>query len=219
MPDIHTLETSVHGRYLVAPPEGEPRGLLIGFHGYAENAQRHLEALRRIPGAGRWAVAAVQALHPFYNRRTGEVVASWMTSLDRELAIADNVAYTTAVARALKAAYGESLPLVWAGFSQGVAMAFRTAAGSGLPGAGMIVLAADVPPELDREALARLPPVLLGRGVEDAWYNAEKMAADRERLEAAGADLRPEVFAGGHEWHPSFLEAAGEHLERCSRGA
>ena len=86
----HTIAATVHGRFLVR--QGPPERLLLGFHGYAETAEINLEELSKLRGIDRWTVASVQALHPFYNTRTQQVVASWMTRLDRELAIADNLA-------------------------------------------------------------------------------------------------------------------------------
>ena len=70
---------------------------LVGFHGYQENAAIHLDVLRRI--AGRPAASnliSIQALNRFYTR-ANVVVAGWMTKEDRELAIADNIAYVAAV--------------------------------------------------------------------------------------------------------------------------
>src|ERR1700730_15706355 len=90
MPETRLVAATVHGRYLLR--EGG-RGLLVGFHGYAENAEVNLAALEPTPGVSEWAVAAVQALHPFYTRKDEVVVASWMTRLDREHAIADNLEY------------------------------------------------------------------------------------------------------------------------------
>ena len=43
---------------------------------------------------------AVQALHSFYVPKTGEVVASWMTKLNRDEAIADNLEYVRRVVAA-----------------------------------------------------------------------------------------------------------------------
>ena len=63
------LATQVHGRYLVEPaarPAEAP--LLVGFHGYGESAEQHLDALRRLPGSGDLTLVAVQSLHLFYNR-------------------------------------------------------------------------------------------------------------------------------------------------------
>ena len=76
---------------------GPPERLLIGFHGYAETAEVHLDALLKIRGIEKWTIASVQALHPFYTARTQQIVASWMTKLDREQAITDNIAYVRSV--------------------------------------------------------------------------------------------------------------------------
>src|SRR5262249_37219295 len=122
------FEARTHGRYLVRKPAGNPpRPLLVGFHGYRENAAAHLAVLETIPGIGRWLIVSVQGLHRFY-AKGGDVVASWMTSEDRELAIADNVAYVQGVVEAVRAEFGPAEPLLFEGFSQGTAMAFRAAA-------------------------------------------------------------------------------------------
>ena len=128
------IATITHGRYLVHggdAAEGAP--LLVGCHGYGENADRHLKQLRKIEGAEGWLLCAVGALHPFYNTKTGEVIDSWMTSRGREQAIIDNVSYVSRVVAEMKRRYQTSNRLVFAGFSQGVAMAYRAAAGSGFP--------------------------------------------------------------------------------------
>lgn len=207
----------VHGRTLLRPAEDGTAGsgLLIGFHGYGENAQRHLDALVGVPGASAFHIASVQALHPFYNTRTGEVVASWMTKQDRELAIADNIAYVAATVADLKAqlSVGDDR-LIWAGFSQGVAMAYRAAAGSGHAARGLVALCGDVPPELAGRDLGAMPPVLIGCGETDEWYNREKLTRDLELLETGGAQVEACVFDGGHEWTGQFYRACGRFLER-----
>ena len=217
----HTLSVParVHGTVLcrepLEPAAGAPP-LLVGFHGYGENAERHLAELVRIPGLESWRVAAVQALHPFYTR-TQEVVASWMTRFDREHAIEDNIAYVVAVVERLRELNpgGEAGALVFAGFSQGVAMAYRAAARVGARGdrcQGVVALGGDVPPEIPDGELARLPPVLVGAGVGESFYTPSKLNADIARLRAAGVDARPAPFAGGHEWTDEFRVIAGRFL-------
>lgn len=210
------VAATVHGRYLLETPaqvEGAP--LLVGFHGYGENAERHLEELRRIPGASRCVLCAVQALHPFYNR-TGEVIACWMTRLDREQAIQDNIRYVASVVAGVKRELPVSERLVYLGFSQGAAMAYRAASGAGHACQGLIVLGGDVPPELEQQDLSRFPPVLLGRGSSEEWYDAAKMEHDVELLRAKGVDVRPVIFQGGHEWTDEFRAAAGEFLREVT---
>src|SRR5208283_2019971 len=97
MTETRLISTAITGRYLVEPAPQAGAPLLVGFHGYGQRAEHLLEELRRIPGAAGWTLVAVQALHRFYSPKTQEVVGSWMTSLDRDQAIEDNLAYVLGV--------------------------------------------------------------------------------------------------------------------------
>jgi predicted esterase len=174
-----------------------------------------MDAVTRIPGIDGWLVAAVQALHPFYTRDE-RVVASWMTREDRELAIDDNVEYVSRVLNAIRAQFPTRRPLVFAGFSQGGAMAYRAAAR--YEADAVIVLAADVPSDVDTSAV-QLPRVLLGRGTRDEWYTAAKYAADVEVLGRRAARVDGCVFEGGHEWMPPFYAAAAQLLAELQSGS
>jgi poly(3-hydroxybutyrate) depolymerase len=125
MSEARTIAVGIHGRYLVAGPGGANAPLLVGFHGYAESAETALERLRAIAGADHCTVVAVEALHRFYRGRSQDVVASWMTRQDRELMIADNIAYVDAVIRAVCGERRTPERVIYTGFSQGAAMAFR----------------------------------------------------------------------------------------------
>ncbi len=206
--ELRQIEVPIHGRVLFEERDGGL--LLVGFHGYAETAEIHMDALRRLPGSERWSLAAVQALHPFYLAKTGAVVAGWMTSQDRELAIADNVEYV----RRVLAALPKQRRIVFLGFSQGVAMAFRSAAFAGASPAGVIGLGADIPPDV-LEARPRLPPALIARGTRDEWYTAEKFERDLGFLRSV-TEVDTCVFDGGHEWSEPFLEVAGTFLSRVA---
>src|SRR4029077_16456914 len=132
--------------YLVATPASAgPAPIVVGFHGSAEGAKAQLERLRAIPCAEGWLLVSGQRLHRFYQRRMNEVVAGWMTRQDRELAIADNLAYVAAVTEATVHEWPGASRLVLAGFSQGVAMAYRAAAVARVD--GVIAVGGDVPPE------------------------------------------------------------------------
>jgi predicted esterase len=211
-----TIAAGTHGRYLVAAPSAPAPPLLVGFHGYAEAAEAAMARLQMIPRAGGWLCVSVQGLHRFYRGRSRDVVASWMTSQDRELAIADNLGYVASVVDAVAAEWQAGPPLVFTAFSQGAAMAYRAACGSPRPVAGVISLGGDVPPELDRTALARIPAALIGRGTGDDWYTADKLDADTRRLRAAGVDVTVVTLAAGHEWTAAFSDAASGFLARLS---
>jgi len=210
------IRVATHGRYLFAPASSAgPASLLVGFHGYMESAEDQMARLRSIPGVGSWRLASIQALNRFYRgRRSQDVVASWMTRQDRELAIADNQAYVAAVITEIEQASGTAPGVVFAGFSQGVAMAFRAACASTAPVLGVMALGSDVPPELEAPVLGRIPAVLLGRGLSDDLYPLAQWDADRARLLDAGVDTDGFAFDAGHEWNDTFSRRAGELLTR-----
>jgi predicted esterase len=214
-----SIATRTHGRYLVVPPAAlGPAPLLVGFHGYAEGAEAQLERLRTIPGADRWRLASIQGLHRFYQRRTNEVVAGWMTRQDRELAIADNLAYVAGVIEAIGREWPGASRVVLAGFSQGVAMTFRAAAAAAGRVDGVIAVGGDVPPELDAAALAHVPAVLVCRGARDEFYAPATFDSDVRRLREAGAEVRPVLFEGAHEWSDEVVRAASVFLHERFAG-
>lgn len=207
---IRLVPTLTHGRVLVRKARGVPLGLLVGFHGYMENAEVQMQRLEAIPGGSDWTLVSIQALHRFYRRRTNDVVASWMTRQDREVAITDNIDYVNAAL--------ESVPddtrakVVYAGFSQGVAMAFRSAVRGRHAAAGIIGVGGDVPPELLLDPHVTFPSVFLARGVADEWLPAERFRADVNALAGRSGRVRAHEFDGGHEWNESFAGAAADFL-------
>ena len=203
-----SIATGTHGRYLVVPPAAAgPAPIVMGFHGYAEGAEAQLDRLRTIPGAEGWLLVSVQGLNRFYQRRTNEVVAGWMTRQDRELAIADNLAYVAGVMDAVGREWPGAPRIVLAGFSQGVAMMFRAAAAAAKPVDGVVAVGGDVPPELERAALARIRAALVCRGMRDEWYTSATFDNDVRRLRDAGTDVRPLLFEAGHEWSDDVVRA------------
>jgi predicted esterase len=205
-----TIRTTIHGRYLIDIPE-HSRATLVGFHGYKEHAAIQMDALRRIAGDRAIGLISIQGLHRFYSRGS-DVVAGWMTKEDRDLAIADNIEYVGAVLSAAADEFGLTRPMIYAGFSQGVAMAYRAAAYVPRPCDGVIALAGDVPPDVAPVA-SSLPRTLIGRGSDEEWYTAEKAAKDLEVLRAAGVNVEEFVFDGGHEWTRQFFDKAAAFVD------
>ena len=209
---VHSVPTMTHGRVLVAEARAAAaRGVIVGFHGYGESAATHLERLQAIPGAASWTLVSAQALHRFYDRRTRQVVACWMTHEDREDAIADNIGYVTAALEGVP--HDPSRPIVFAGFSQGVAMAYRAACRGPRRAAGIISVGGDVPPELLQEPDVAFPRVLMIRGRADEWYAQQKFADDTAALRARGVELESLLVEGGHEWHQPVIDAAARFIE------
>jgi predicted esterase len=206
------IPATVRGRVLVRDAP-DPRGMLIGFHGYMENAEIQMARLESIPRCENWTLVSVLALNRFYRGRSQEVIAGWMTRQDRETAIEDNIDYVDRVVAATRL---PDVPLAFAGFSQGAAMAFRAAVRGKARADGIISVGGDVPPELLEDESRRFPPALLARGEQDEWYTAAKLQSDVSALNTRGAAPEILVYAGGHEWTAEVSAAAGAFLS--SRG-
>jgi predicted esterase len=176
-----------------------------------------------------WTRVSIQALNRFYIRGDAHVVSSWMTREDRDQAIADNIAYVDAALEHIalgtrhkphEAPSTQHPALVFTGFSQGAAMAYRAAMMGARPAAGIIALAGDIPPELKTIAPARhpWPKVLIGVGDKEQWYTGAKLDDDLAFLESRGIEHSIVRFSGGHEWTEGFRNAAGAFLASLQVG-
>jgi len=214
-----SVETPTHGRALIKDASSSfssSGGLLVGFHGYAQSAEDMLAELELIPGSERWTLVSVQGLHRFYARGHGKVVASWMTREDREQAIADNLGYVNRVVRAALQGVGDEATVVFLGFSQGVAMAYRAAVMGERRAGGLIAIGGDVPPDVQEASADRFPPILIAAGQSDEWYTAAKVEADEVFLRARR--LRHEIFhyAGGHAWTAELRGRIHQALDKLT---
>jgi predicted esterase len=233
---VLSIETVTHGRVVVRDAT-DAAGTIVAFHGYGMTAERMLADLERVPGADRWQIVSVQGLHRFYAKDSQTIMASWMTRQDREFAIADNVEYVNRAldqvsppasvthstssfepARGSDPPFGERVrPLltravVFVGFSQGVAMAYRAALLGKHRAAGIIALGGDIPPEFKTRAPREWPPVLIGAGDQEVWYTDTKVRADEATLTSQGVEHTVVRYRGGHEWTDEFREAVAAVL-------
>ena len=209
----HVIQASTHGRYLFRPSSKKKPPLLVGFHGYAETAVLQMERLQQIPFSDKWSLCTIEALHQFYRMKDNQVVSSWMTRFLRDQAIQNNVSYVNSIVQQLHAENDLSGTVVYLGFSQGVAMAYRTALSAGA--AGIISLAGDLPPEIvSPNSGGVIPRVLLGRCLEDQWYTKQNLASDLKRLKLMGIVVETCSLECGHEWTTSFGHKCGDFLEK-----
>ncbi len=206
----YTIQVPVHGRYLIRMPEGEVCApLLAGFHGYGETAEDEMARLVAIGGSSGWCLCAIEALHPFRTPK-GLSGASWMTSKDRDLRIAENVRYVDEVVSTLLDSGMVSGRMVLHGFSQGAGMACRAAVLGRYAVAGVMLLGGDIPPELER--LERMRMVHLARGSRDPIYAEERFMCDAGRLSDAGVYCSSVTYTGGHGAVEEYYRSAGAFL-------
>lgn len=211
---------TVHGRYFVRPPDAGPGDLwLVGFHGQAQTADVFLPDLERIPRDPRWLVASIQGLNRYYAGRSRTIVANWMTSQDREIVIADNVAWVDTALDELEREFVAPRAIVFVGFSQGVAMAYRAGMMCRRPCSAIVSVCGDVPPELKSEGTRPWPRVLATTGNRDSWYTPERLAEDMAFLRSRRPDARQFVFDGAHEWTSDNCEEIARLLVDAERTA
>jgi predicted esterase len=215
-----SITTRTHGRVLVRPPAaGAPACVLVGCHGYAQDAEDMMRALEAVPGNAAWTLISIQGLHRFYTRGDQRVIASWMTRQNRDEAIADNIAYVDA---ALDRVLGGTLadarpPVVILGFSQGAAMAYRAAVRGARRVDGVVAVGGDIPPDVKDVPADRWPATLVVTGDGDTWFTPAKQDADAAWLTAHGVTLATARHTGGHVLDATVLENVGRWISETVR--
>jgi len=210
--------------YTLGPTHGFPRELWIVCHGYGQLARRFLSRFEPLDDGSRLIVAP-EALSRFYldpvpERRaqsSPRVGASWMTKESRESEIADYIAYLDQLATEMRHHLSGAGPrIVVLGFSQGTATVCRWMGSSGLRADQIVLWAGGIPPELDAaEWSARLhgAGLSLVAGDADTVVTAGSVAAEGERLSAAGVAFTLHHYAGGHTIDAGALVALAEGFE------
>jgi predicted esterase len=221
----HSLRVRRTARYYtLGPTHGFPRELWVVLHGYGQLARRFVSSFEVLDDGSRLVVAP-EALSRFYldpvaerrQQASPRVGATWMTREDRESEIDDYIAYleqlTTEVRRHLA---GAGPRIVVLGFSQGAATVSRWLAASELRAEQIVLWAGGIPPELDVAAWsARLhgAALTLVAGENDEMVPAAAIAAEGERLSAAGVAFTLHRHPGGHRIEPDALVKLAEGFE------
>jgi predicted esterase len=218
----HAIAVPRTARYFtLGPTHGFPRELWFVCHGYGQLASRFLRQFAPLDDGTRLFVAP-EGLSRFYldpiparrNDPSPRIGASWMTREDRESEIADYVAYLERLATEIRHPLAGAAPrLVVLGFSQGTATVSRWLAASDMRVEQLVLWAGSIPPELDLAAwAARLhgAAITLVAGDEDELATATAIAAEAERLSAAGVAYNLVRFHGGHTVNPDALKQLAE---------
>jgi predicted esterase len=222
---VLSVPTPTHGRVITRSglvsekrvPISFPAVTIVGFHGYAQSAEDMMDVLQRIPASGDVTLVSVQALNRFYTRGDQNIVASWMTRQDREQTIADNVAYVDRVLETTSGVVFEKTTpdVVFLGFSQGVAMAYRAALLGKRPAAGVIAIGGDVPPDVKTVPAEKWPRVMVVAGSKDQWYTADTVTADETFLSTHGVVAEIHRPDAGHEVTDDMLAAVARFIARA----
>lgn len=193
-------------RYHVLGDPATASEIWIVVHGYGQLARYFLNPFKGLE-EGR-CIVAPEGLSRFYlDEAHTRVGATWMTREDRLHEIEDHVAYLDELAAELRSHAKPDVSINTLGFSQGVATVARWAIHGRTELRHLVLWAGGIPPELDRDALAKWRglKVDLILGDQDEYASAKDLDAQAVRLEQAGIECGKHLFEGGHRMEPVTL--------------
>ena len=187
-PDHRDRDDDTRPRPASATP-GPPRHARRLSRLLRERATSSSRVLPAFPDADRWTLISIQGLHRFYRARTEDIVASWMTRQDRELAIADNIAYVDSAIAAASNGIARLDARLCRLLSRGGDGVPRRCARTRQRHRASSPSAATSRPSCWPMPMRGFLAVLLVRGAQDAYYPQHQFDGNADALRVRGADV------------------------------
>ena len=195
----HRITVPRTARYFTLGSESAAEVWLV-LHGFGQLAARFIRSFSPVAGPGRLIVAP-EALNYYYtNHEAKKSGATWMTSENRLVQIADYVRYLDL----LLAEVSQERDLTRVevhGFSQGAATASRWVGEGTVRPARLVLWGGGVPPDFDfasrgdRLSQANLTVIV---GDRDQYVSEAEVERQRVQLDGAGVRYTLQRFSGGH---------------------
>lgn len=189
----------------------QTKSCVIVLHGYAQHADYFLRKFESLYNA-QTVFIAPEGLSRFYAKgASGKVVASWMTSENRQDEISDYVHYLDKVLEYVPV----KIPITIVGFSQGAASMSRWVSLGKVKPVKVIfhssVFPPDLPPDHHPDKWSQID-VAVVCGDTDEYYSSNELIAQFESNQSVFRSLTPCIFSGGHEINPSILRPLIEKM-------
>ena len=205
-----SLQFSYETSYFLShEPTGKEQEVWIVLHGYGQLADFFIRKFIPHASEHRLFIAPEGTNHNYLKNFQGRVGANWMTSYQRETAIANNHRYLNGMMEEVLSAFEQAPRIHLLGFSQGAATGTRWASqwkgtldSLILWGGGF---AHDLALEVVKEKFAATA-VILVHGLEDELVTEEGKKRQGELLLELGKPLNLLTFPGGHELDPQMIE-------------
>jgi predicted esterase len=191
----------------------QTRQVWIVFHGYGQLASYFLKKFEFLAEKGIYLIAP-EGLSRYYlseltdaGRADNRVGATWMTSENRLMDIANYVRFLGAVAE--KELRNCRAPVTLFGFSQGCATACRWATQGGINFERLILWAGLFPPDMNFErghSLLSQRKTLMVTGKKDPYLTPDRMKEFDELAAKLGITPEKIVFDGKHELNAKVME-------------
>ena len=195
--------------FLSHEPTGKENEVWIVLHGYGQLAEFFIRRFLPHASAERLFIAPEGTNHSYLKDFQGRVGANWMTSYNREAAIANNHRYLNRMMEEVLSAFEQVPRIHLLGFSQGAATGTRWASqwkgtldSLILWGGGF---AHDLALEMAKEKFASTE-VILVHGLEDELVTEESKKRQEKLLLVLGKPLKLLTFSGGHELESQMIE-------------
>lgn len=179
--------------------------LVYVLHGYGMQAPSFIEKFDVLSSPGRLIVAP-EGMSRFYRKGfSGDVVASWMTSDDREMEIEDYVSYLNLLHEHLLNMHPSKkiMKVTVVGFSQGASTASRWINSRYVKPDRFIIWCGEMAPEV----ISSFPalPVTFISASEDVFISKEKSDGHADQMLNGGVELTRIRFEGGHDIDKQLL--------------
>lgn len=195
--------------YLSHEPTGKEQEVWIVLHGYGQLAEFFIRKFIPHASENRLFIAPEGTNHNYLKDFQGRVGANWMTSYQRETAIANNHRYLNGMMEEVLSAFEQAPRIHLLGFSQGAATGTRWASQWNGKLDSLILwgggFAHDLALEVAKEKFADTAMILV-YGLEDELVTEESKKRQEELLFELGKPINLLSFSGGHELDPQMLE-------------
>ena len=204
MKELH-IETKKTARVIVNGKLDEStKEIVIVLHGYAQLADYFIKKFDRIKTNERTIIAPEGLSRFYWQGMNGRVVASWMTKVDRENEIKDQIQYLNQVYKLLT----EKVPnakVTILGFSQGTATVSRWIGNTKLKINRIILWAGGISEDVlhIQNIKSQLFEIIIGD--KDEYISNVSIDEMREKYDESNINYNLTTFKGGHDINSEVL--------------
>lgn len=206
MKENHLITPRTARFYTIGELNHSTKNIWIVLHGYAQLAKEFIVTFE-VLNNGKNFIIAPEGLNRFYSRhKTQTVVATWMTSEDRENEIKDYINYLDNLFKHLEL-YKSEANIIVLGFSQGVATASRWIHATQNRIDHFVIYAGEIGKELLLPFSEKIKATKLTyvTGMNDPLIASDEHLHIYELMNSLNANTIE--FNGGHEVLPSVVES------------
>lgn len=186
----------------------DEREILIALHGYGQLSEFFMAKLQPIFRDDRLVVVPEATNYSYLKGFSGRVGANWMTSHEREMAIANNHRFLNATLDSLLLKYAKLPKISVLGFSQGAATASRWVSQLKVPVDRLILWSGGFAHDLVFESFGQQvqsAEVVMVWGSKDEMLTPEAIQKQDELVDKLPVKVKKLQFDGGHELEKSTL--------------